>query len=263
MGGSSCFQLPTAPLSTRDGAPSARNCPFTVTPATVPVSFTGKTITYGTAKPVPSASVKLFTSPDRVTPVGTATSMADGTYTVQVPAGTANELYGEFAATGFLTLDTYNIRLNLNQGDFTMFNLQYVTSDNIESAGLLVKEIWDPAAMVVAGTALDCNNMIVEHAAIVASTTPGQRAFAPRASVYYGVPGAVALAEPPEARGDTNDNGAFALFHVAPSSTLYVQMWGFVDAAALARGEAGLTLVAEEPLHPVANTAASFNLWTR
>ncbi len=263
MGGANCFQIPTAPLQTRDGVASALGCGFTPTPAAAAVTFSGKVLTYGTSKPVPSASIALFSSADHATMVGSGTSMADGTYSLEVEAGTTNELFGEFSATGFLDLTTYNVRLDLNAGDFTNFNLQCVTSDNIESAGLLVKEDWDPTVMVVAGTALDCNNVIVEHAAIAVSTTQGQRVFAPRASVYYGVAGAVAIADPPEDRGDTNDNGVFAVFHLQPGPMVYIQMWGFVNAAAMAQGEAGLTLIAEEPIYPVANSAASFNLWTK
>jgi hypothetical protein len=264
MGGSACFQLPTDTLQTRDGMPSRLGCgAFVNRPANGPVNVSGNVHTFGTNKPVPGADVKLYGAPDYATPIAMATSLADATWSLQVPVGTPNELYGLWAATGYLSVYTYNIRLDWRQGDVTQFNVQVVTPENIEAAGILVKENWDPAEMVVLGTALDCNGVIVEHAAIVASSTPGQRDFAPRVTVYYGAPGAVPLAVTPQDRGDTNDNGAFALFHIESEAPIYVQMWGFVDAAAMAQGEAGLTLVAEQSIHPIVNNAGSLNLWTK
>jgi hypothetical protein len=219
---------------------------------------------FGNGKPVPSTTIKLFQSGDYGTPIAETTSDAtDGTYSVTVPAGTDSRLYGEFSAPNFLTIFPEDVRSNLTMGDFDMYTLQMVTADNVESAALLVKEIWDPAQAVFAGTALDCNGLVIMHAAITVSTVAGQRTFAPGVSVYYGAPGAAPLAVPPDDRADTNDNGAFALFHLKPGTQVYAQMWGFVDEAARAKGEAGLTLLAEHPLHVEANTAGNISLWAR
>jgi hypothetical protein len=264
MGGSACFQLPTAPLSTRDGAPSALGCGYVPKLAPSPVTFTGIVKQFGNGKPIPSASIKLFGSADYGTPIATTTSDAtDGSYSITVPAGTDSRLYGEFSAANYLTIYPEDVRTDLTTGDYTMFTLQLITSDGIEGAALLVKEIWDPESAVFAGTAYDCNGLIIMHAAITVSTVSGQRTFAPGATVYYGAPGAAPLAVPPDDRGDTNDNGAFALFHLKPGPQLYAQMWGFVDAAAQAKGEAGLTLITEHPLKVVANTAGNISLWAK
>ncbi|HSD88154.1 MAG TPA: hypothetical protein VLB44_11590 [Kofleriaceae bacterium] len=264
MGGSACFQLPTAPLSNRDGAPSVLGCgAFVPTPAPAPITFSGTFLAYGTSKPIAGGSIKVYDSVDFATPIATAISATDGAYSVTYPAGTRNELFGEFSAAGFLTIFPHYVRADLSQGDVSMYTLRIATSDNIESAGLLVKEIWDPTSAVVAGTALDCNSLIVMHAAIVVSSASGTRQFVPGVSVYYGSPGAVPLAVPPGDRADTNDNGAFALFHVKPQQPLFVQMWGFVDGAAQAKGEAGLTLIGESPIHVVADTSISLNLWAK
>lgn len=262
MGGKACFQLPTAPVSTRDGAPSALGCPYTPKLAPAPVTFNGTMKSFGGNKPIPNATIKLFGSGDYGTPLATTTSNAtDGTYSITVPAGTDSRLYGEFSADNYLTFYPEDVRSDLTQGDFNMYTLQLVTADNVESAALLTKEIWDPTKAVFAGTALDCNRLVIMHAAITVSTVSGQRTFAPGVSVYYAAPGAAPLAVPPDDRGDTNDNGTFALFHLTPGTQYYAQMWGFVDAAAQAKGEAGLTLLAEHPLHVVANTAGNISLW--
>jgi hypothetical protein len=172
-------------------------------------------------------------------------------------------MWGELSAATYVDQFPHAFRYDFSQGDITQYNLRAALADNVESAALLVKEIWDPASMVAAGYVLDCNRMIVMHAAVALSTTSKTRTFAPRASVYYGAPGAVPLAVPPEDRADTNDNGAFAVFHIQIGQPLYLQAWGFVDAAAQAKGEAGLTLIGEQPVHVAANSLANVQLWTQ
>jgi hypothetical protein len=264
MGGSACFQLPTAPLQNRDGAPSALGCgPIVPAPNAAALTISGTTVAFGTSKPIPSATLKLFSSADFATPFATTTSQLDGTYSIDIPASTPDVMYGEFSAADYLTLYTHAVRVDISNGDITEYKLRLLTADNVESAGLLVKEIWDPAAMVIAGNVLDCNQMIVMHAAVVLSTTSGIRSFVTGAPVNYGAPGAVPLAVPADERSDTNDNGAFAVFHVPPDQPLFVQVWGFVDAAAQAAGETGLTLIAEQPVHSVSNTVSQLFVWTR
>lgn len=264
MGGSACFQLPTAPLQNRDGAPSALGCgPLVPTPAASALTISGSVLSYGTSKPVPGATIKLYSSASFATPFATATSAADATYSLDIPAGTPDQLWGEYVADGYLTVMPHGHRFDFANGNLADFNLRAVTPDNIESAALLVKEIWDPSAMAAVGNLYDCNRLVVMHAAVTLSSTSKTRTFVAGAPMYYGSPGAVPLAVPPEDRADTNDNGAFVAFHVPPGQQLYIQAWGFVDAAAQAQGEAGLKLIAETPLHTMANAAANVAMWAQ
>ncbi len=262
-GGELCFQLPTAPLSTRDGNPSALGCgPIVPALSTSAVNVSGNVEPYGATTPIPNAQLHVYSDVNWSTTVATGTSAADGTYTMQFPAGTPNLLWGSYSAAGYLTENSHAQRANLAQGNVTGYNLHLFTSDFVESAAILVKENWDPAYNGIAGTAFDCNRLVVEHAAIAVSSTSGTRTFIDGTSLYYGVAGAVPLAAPSDQRGDTNDNGVFAVFRV-PAGTQYVQMWGFVDANAMAQGEAGLTLVGEQPIHAVANELTTVALWAQ
>jgi hypothetical protein len=264
MGGSACFQLPTAPLQNRDGAPSALGCgALTPTPSAAALTITGTVLSFGNSKPVPNAALALYSSASYATPFATATSLADGTYSMAIAAGSPDVAWAEAIAPDYLGVYVHAFQFDFSQGDIADFNPRVLTADNVESAALLIKEIWDPSVMVAVGNVYDCNEVVVMHAAVALSSTSGTRTFVAGAPMYYGAPGAVPLAVPPEDRGDTNDNGAFVTFHVPPGQTLYLQAWGFVDAAAQARGEAGLTLVGEQPLHTVANVAANVSLWTR
>lgn len=263
-GGDACFQLPTAPVTTRDGAPSATGCgEYVPHTAPAPLTVSGFVRAFGSGTAVPNASIKVYSSADFATPFATTTSGSDGSYSVQYPAGTPDLLFGEFEAAGYLAVYPHYVRGDLQNGDVTDYTLQVITSNVIEGAAVLVHEDWNPSYAVFAGTALDCNRMIIMHAAVVISSTQGSRTFIPGVSLYYAAPGAAPIAAPPQDRGDTNDNGAFAIFHLSPGAPVYVQMWGFVDANAQAQGEAGLTLLAEEPIHVVANTVGNVALWSR
>jgi hypothetical protein len=264
-GGEVCFQLPTARLTDRDGNPSTLGCgPIVPKPAPAAVTFTGKVTKYGVSTAIPSAQLELFSDVGLQNRVTTTTSAADGTYSLTVPQGTPDLMWTRATADStFLVTHVYGFHAPLDQGNYTNFNVQIVTSDNVESAALLVKEIWDPAKHVIAGTVLDCNRVVVQHAEISLSSTSGTRTFVDGVSTYYGVPGAVPIVAPPDQRGDTNDNGAFAVFHLPPGQPLYVQAWGFLDDAAVAQGEAGLTMFAEDPINVAANEVTSMNLWLK
>lgn len=264
-GGETCFQVPTAPVSDRNGAPSVLGCGNIVPqPSLVPVTFSGKVMRYGVSTVIPNAHLEIFSDRGFQNKVGDATSAADGTYSLTLPAGTPDLEWSRATADStFLVTNVYQFYPNLRQGDYTNFNPQIVTSDNIESAALLVKEIWDPSKHVIAGFVFDCNRVIVEHAEVVVSTTSGTRTFVDGVSTYYGVPGAIPIVAPPDQRGDTNDNGAFAVFHLPPDQTFYIQVWGFVSASAMSSGADGLTLLQEVPFNGIANSATSMNVWLK
>jgi len=262
-GGSACFQLPTDIIQTRDGAPSNLGCSdFMPTPSVNAVSVSGLLQKYGVSVPVAGATITFYATPEFSPAVATATTAADGTWSLVLPAGTPNIVYTQSSASGFVDSRGYFIGLDLTKPSVTNFNGRIVTSDNVESAALLVKENWDPTKSIYVGTALDCMNMIVEHAIATVSSEPGVRKFVDGVAVYYSAPGAVPLAVLPEDRGDTNDNGAFAFFHMPPDVTLYGQLWGYIDAAAMAQGADGLTMLAEFPVTSPANTATSLNAYT-
>lgn len=263
-GGESCFQIPTGVVTNRDGMPSALGCNGPTTAAApVPVTFSGKIVGYGSSAGIPSAMLTLYSDIHLQTQVGSATAAADGTYSLTLAKGTPDLMWSRGSAAGFLDTYVYWFHPNLAMGNYTGFNGQLVTSDNIESAALLVKEIWDPTKHVIAGTVLDCNRVIVQHAEVVVSSTSGSRTFVDGISTYYGVPGAVPIVAPPDQRGDTNDNGAFAIFHLPPDQPLYVQAWGFTSDAAVAQGADGLTLLQETPINVAVNSVTSMFLFLK
>lgn len=254
MGGEACFQLPTAPMINSDGAPSALGCSaYVPRTSTSAMSYNGKVTFFGTSNAIAGAQISAFSSVAYQNPVTTTTSAADGTYTLTVPAGTPDVLWTSVGGPGALTAYYHDFRADLFNGDVADFNLRLFTPANIEGATGLVGGMWDAARAVFAGYAVDCDQRVIEHAVAVVSSAQGTRTFVAGAQVYYGAPGVVPLAVPPADRGDTADNGIVAILGLPPGDNLRIQVWGFLDAAALARGAAGLTLIADHPLHVVAN----------
>ena len=254
MGGSACFQLPTAPMNNSDGAPSALDCSaYVPRTSTAAVNYLGKVTFFGTSTVIAGAQIDAYASVAYQSPVATTTSASDGTYTLNVPAGTPDVLWTSVGGAGALTAYYHDFRADLFNGDVTDFNLRLFTPANIEGATGLVGGMWDTSRSVFAGYAVDCDQRVIEHAVAVVSSAQATRTFVAGVQVYYGAPGAVPLAVPPGDRGDTADNGIVAILGLPPGDNLRLQVWGFRDAAALARGADGLSLIADHPLHVVAN----------
>jgi hypothetical protein len=245
-----------------DLAPVALGCgPLEITSSTAPTTYTGNVGFFGSGDPIADAEIVLYDSAAFDTPIATATSAADATYSLTYPAGTPDLLWGSVGGPGALTTYRHALRPDWSLGDVADYNLRIFTPENIEGAAVLVEERWDETTAVAAGFALDCDLRVVQHAAVTLSSTSGSRTFVDGASVYYGAPGAVAIAVSPEERGDTNDNGIFAVFRIPPGDGLYLQTWGFPDEAAMAEGEAGLVLVGEAPVHGVADSVIQIEIW--
>jgi hypothetical protein len=254
MGGAACFQLPTAPMNNSDGAPSALSCSaYVPRTSTSAMSYSGKVSLFGTSTVIEGATVAAYSSVAYENAVATTTSAADGTYTLNIPAGSSDVFWTSVGGPGALTAYYHDFHADLFNGDVTDFNLRLFTPANIEGATGLVGGMWDANRAVFAGYAVDCDDRVIEHAVALVSSTQGTRSFVAGPQVYYGAPGAVPLAVPPADRGDTADNGIIAVLGLPPSDNLHLQLWGFRDAAALARGADGLTLVADLPLHVFAN----------
>jgi hypothetical protein len=260
-GGGACFSLPTAPLSVPDGAADLACTPLVMTPAPTAVTVRGKVQGFGSGTPIPGADVKLFPTVEFATPLAETVADAEAKYSITLPQGTPDFMWGTVGGAGYLTTYVHAFRPDLSMGDISDFTLANFKPSNIEGAAILVKESWDPAYAVVAGFVRDCERRVVQHAALALSSTSGSRTFIANASLYYGAPGAVPLAVSHDERQDTNENGVFAVFRVPPGQMLFLQAWGFPDAAAQAKGEAGLVLFSEHPVHAVADSVVNINLW--
>jgi hypothetical protein len=175
-GGAACFQLPTAPMTTAEGEASTIGCgPVVPEPSTEAVTYTGFVQFFGGGEPIAGAEVEIFPSGAFDTPVASATSGADGAYTLTFPAGTPDVLWASVTAPGALLNYRHAFRLDLASGDVADFDIAMFTPENIEGASVLVEERWDPERAGIAGLVLDCDRRVIMHAAVTVSSVSGLR----------------------------------------------------------------------------------------
>ena len=212
------------------------------------------------AAAVAGATITVHDRDDFTSPIVSATSAQDGTYSLVVPAGTPDRLFVTSTAVGFVDASYANLRPDLSQAAVTDYTLWLSTEVFLDAALALVDDTWDHATASIAGFAFDCDRRKLEHAAVTVSSTSGQRDFVPGVSVFYSA-GDIPLPAPPDVRGDTSVNGGAAVVNVPADGPAYLQVWGFPDAAALSDGEAGLVLVAEYPLTRFSGKVLAFFAW--
>jgi hypothetical protein len=261
-GGAACFQLPTAPLvahSTTATMPVVLGCGAHVPVlSTLTVTVSGKVQNY-TGGTVASAYLLVYGRSDFTTPITSASSDVDGSYTMDLPVGTPDTLFGKIVATGFADIYAANARLDLTMATLPNFNWTTATEAFLDTVFGIVNAVRDRTKAAMAITALDCNGFAIEHAVATVSSTSRTRTFIPGASIFYGAAGTFPVPVRPETRGDTNNNGAIAAFNVPPTGSSFLQIWGFPTAAAQAVGASGLVLIAEYPLTLFAGESVGFS----
>ncbi len=263
-GGAACFQLPTAAMIAHAGdvtGPAAIGCgPVTPVDSTMPVDVSGTVRDYGGA-PVAGAALEVYSDDRYDAPVITATGDAAGAYAVTLPSGTPDVLYGKVTAADHVDIYVHQARVDLTTTPVGPIDWLTTTPEFLATTAALVDDEIEPGTATLASIVWDCDRAAIEHAAVVLSATAGERDFVPGASIYYAAPGGLPLPVPPEDRADTADNAAAAIINAPAGGTLFVQVWGFADQAAVADGEAGLTLVAEHAVVRFPDSGVIVNLW--
>ena len=259
-GGEHCFQVPTAVMVSHfedQDLDTVIGCgPLEPALAATNVTLSGTITDYSGGGEVADATITIYDDEDFTNEIGNATTAADGTYSIGLPAGTPDILFGTLEADGYVTLHDYNGRPDLT-GATAELNLVMATEELLDTFAGLVDTDLDPDGAIVAAIASDCDRNSIEHVAAVVSATSGERDFVDGVNLFYTAAGALPVPVTPDVRGDSNDNGLIAILNV-PAQPVYLQLWGFPDEAALARGEDGLELVAEYAIDLDAGTSNGF-----
>jgi hypothetical protein len=212
-----------------------------------------------TTTKVPNATVDVFADIDYAHPFKTVTTDNAGAFTVTIPAGKTRVGFKMKAAN-------YQDTLLLNQyWDGTKatetIEIGDIASGLASALPALVNFDRTPGTGVLAGAMRDCAHHEVANVIATVSSTPMTVTHL-SGSIQVGTPpvatpvvattfyfnasaGLPARHTGTSARVMTDPDGLFAVFDLPPTEAAYIQVWGFKTDADVAKGEAGLTLLAE------------------
>lgn len=172
----------------------------------------------------------------------------DGVYTLTLPTGGTR--WG-FKVTQEDYTDTFLLNQYFEPGTANQTLDIAAISEGLTSAlPAIIGIVRTPGSGVLAGAMRDCDGNEVSNAIATVSGTSGEIDHLEGADTYY-------IDELPvrhDQLAHTNESGLFAVFELPETDEAYIQLWGFVDEADIAMGEAGLTLLAELPSPVVGDT---------
>jgi hypothetical protein len=199
---------------------------------------------------IANTTVTVFDDIDYMNPFQTVTSDNMGKFTVTIPTGKKRvgfKLHGGTLGTAAY-MDTFllNQYWDAAATDATI-NIGYISEGLATALPAFTGLERTPGTGVLAGAFRDCAGHEVSNAIATVSSTSGTATELPGADTYY-ISASAGLPVNHKQLVKTDKNGVFAVFQLPEQSgTAYIQVWGFKDDAALAQGQAGLTLLAELP----------------
>lgn len=238
---------------------SCLGTPTTDVPRTVDLSLMGSVVDFQNMdNGVPNAMVDIFSDIDYQHPFQSLTADGAGKFTATIPTGKEHVGF-KLHATNYM--DTFLLNQYWDPA---------ATSDTIKigdiSSGLAsaLPAFTDfdrvTGTGVLAGAFRDCQKHEVSNAIATVSSTSmthtdlqgmaGPQNLQVIATTFYFSAGSTDLPVKhtgSAGRVSTNSDGLFAVFNLPPTQTAYIQVWGFKTDADVAKGESGLTLLAELP----------------
>lgn len=208
---------------------------------------------------VPNPKIEFFHDIDYKTPLGTVNGDATGHYTdLVIPAG--------YKRIGYkITAADYKDTFLLNQYYTAASTTQNISAISISLANALPAFVGFermPDTGVLAGAMRDCKGQEVQNAIATVSSVSGMHTHltdgtAVAHTFYFDAGAGLPIKPKPSTHAGyaTDKDGLFAVFDLPPQTgTAYIQVWGFKDDTDLAKGESGLTLLAELPSPVIAES---------
>jgi hypothetical protein len=266
-GGAACFEPPIAVMVARGAggaevAPDFGCAPPSANASTIDVTMSGTITDYETGDPIPGAEAEIFGDATFTTALVTGTAAADGSYSVVIPAGTPDLVHtrGTYPA-GYLQAYAFNAKLDLTQPTLEVdgWGMRGAWVATVAGLAGITQE---PGTPTIIASALDCAGRTVAHAIITVSAAAGGPTHIAGANVVYTAPGNLPLPVSRDTSTESSNNGTAVITNLSRARTsVWVQAWGFRDAAALAAGKSGLTLVAQYEIPVFADSLVVIDLW--
>jgi hypothetical protein len=255
-GGAACFSpLPSAPLARTGGAPDL-SCATAASVSSVDLQMAGNTLDLATGTRLANATIDVFYDLNLTTPTVTATSDGTGAYTLTLPKPVPSTIQVRLRATSYY--DVLNVAAAIPvDGQQISVSWLFVSRASGLAAIEAIGETDDPTASIFAMFVEDCRSRRLIHAIGTVAAAPSQGtappSFVPGVRTYYET-GAPPVPVVRSMQTETDETGGLVAYHGPASGTVYLQMWGFVDAASVAQGAAGLRLISETAAPAIPDT---------
>lgn len=257
------FTTPTAALEAWDNSgsmpvdkgPADLTCydtPSTDMATTVAITLNTVVKDFQSHNPVPMAHVIAFDNIDYMHPWDTRDADQNGNITFQVPTG--RKRFGfEMTTNDGSTLPTFLLFQYLSPDPTmttqTIDKIQSVSSATAATLPALIGETRTMGTGVLAGALRDCQHHEMSNFIATVSMTPAVATPLSGAETYYFSPG-VDLPVHHSQQDASSSDGLFMAIQLPPTTTAYVQMWGFANAADLAAGNLKLISELQVPVLP-------------
>jgi hypothetical protein len=176
----------------------------------------------------------------------------DGTYTLTLPSGGGPRWGFKVSADDYM--DTFLLNQYFEPGVAAQsLDISAISSGLATALPAFIGINRTPGTGVLAGAIRDCDGFEVANAIATVSTTSGSVAHLEGAQTFY-LDNGTSLPVKHDQLAHTDASGIFAIFELPVTASTYLQIWGFTDAADVAQGEAGLTLLSELESPVVADT---------
>jgi len=238
---------------------SCLGTPSDDTPSTVEITVSGLVRDFQNKDDViAGAMVEAYSGSDITgTPIGTATSNADGTFSITYDPGIERVAYKTSADE---YLDTYLLNQYYQPATAEQEeNLEPISVSLANTLTAFINKERTPGLGVLAGAIRDCDVHEVKGAIATVSNTSATADHVDGAETYYFSAGSRSLPVRLSQQAYTNDDGLFMIIELPPSSSdVFLQVWGFTPDQDPATDE--LTLIAELGVPVIGDTVISASM---
>jgi hypothetical protein len=205
---------------------------------------------------VPGAMVTAFLDQDVTVPFDTQTADGNAALTITIPVGTKRFGYKMVDGTALDTL-LLNQKVDPDNAMQTEASIRSVSKSTAQTLPALIGISRTQGTGVLAGALRDCSDRETSNFIATVTTAPARsydEANSTRvngADTYY-FSSSVGLPVRHTQKAAASEDGLFMIVEIDPAPTAFVQVWGYIDDAALAADD--LTLIAELETASVADT---------
>jgi hypothetical protein len=229
---------------------SCLNTPANDPATTVAVALATEVRDFQSDNLVAGAQITVFRGQNTTDVFDTKTADENAKVTFNIPTGVTR--FG-YKMTHESSLDTLllNQKVEPSQPTQTEGSIKSVSKTTAQTMPALIGVARTPGTGVLAGAIRDCQDREISNFVATVSTVKGDHVFAPGADTYY-FSDKVGLPVRRSQQKTGSKNGLFMVIELQPQPTVYVQVWGYKDAAAMAAND--LPLIAELQTNVAADT---------